>query len=80
MASKTGKLRDLDGWVRNRLRYCIWADWKKPERMCGLHLKGPKKSLQHVGFCYAAVHFHIYLSTYLLISTFLNPCSIIMLK
>ena len=32
MASITGKLRDLDSWVRNRLRYCIWADWKKPER------------------------------------------------
>ena len=27
-----GKLRDVDGWVRNRLRYCIWKDWKKPER------------------------------------------------
>ena len=27
-----GKLRELDGWVRNRLRYCIWHDWKKPER------------------------------------------------
>lgn len=26
------KLRDLDGWLRNRLRYCIWKDWKKPER------------------------------------------------
>ena len=22
----------LDGWVRNRLRYCIWTDWKKQER------------------------------------------------
>ena len=32
MASITGKLRDLDGWVRNRLRYCIWHNWKKPER------------------------------------------------
>ena len=32
MASITGKLKDLDSWVRNRLRYCIWADWKKPER------------------------------------------------
>ena len=21
-----GKLRDLDSWVRNRLRYCIWKD------------------------------------------------------
>jgi len=29
-----GKLRDLDGWLRNRLRYCIWsaAAEKKPER------------------------------------------------
>jgi RNA-directed DNA polymerase len=27
-----GKLRDLDGWLRNKLRYCIWHDWKKPER------------------------------------------------
>ena len=27
-----GKLRDLDGWLRNRLRYCTWIDWKKPER------------------------------------------------
>lgn len=32
MASLTGKLKELDGWVRNRLRYCIWHDWKKPER------------------------------------------------
>ena len=32
MASIHGKLKDLDGWVRNRLRYCIWHDWKKPER------------------------------------------------
>jgi len=30
--SITGKLRDLDGWLRNRLRCCIWHDWKKPER------------------------------------------------
>ncbi|RYM33245.1 group II intron reverse transcriptase/maturase, partial [Brumimicrobium glaciale] len=27
-----GKLRDVDGWLRNRLRYCIWHHWKKPER------------------------------------------------
>ena len=32
MGSLSGKLRDLDRWVRNRLRYCIWHDWKKPER------------------------------------------------
>ncbi len=32
MASIHGKLKDLDSWVRNRLRYCIWSDWKKPER------------------------------------------------
>jgi RNA-directed DNA polymerase len=27
-----GKLRTLDGWIRNRLRYCIWKQWKKPNR------------------------------------------------
>jgi RNA-directed DNA polymerase len=32
MASIHGKLKDLDGWIRNRLRYCIWHHWKKPER------------------------------------------------
>jgi group II intron reverse transcriptase/maturase len=26
------KLKDVDGWVRNRLRCCIWKQWKKPER------------------------------------------------
>lgn len=31
-ANIIGKLRELDGWLRNRLRYCIWHDWKKPER------------------------------------------------
>jgi RNA-directed DNA polymerase len=31
MASIYGKLKDLDSWLRNRLRYCIWTDWKKPE-------------------------------------------------
>lgn len=30
--SIVGKLREIDGWLRNRLRYCIWHDWKKPER------------------------------------------------
>ena len=29
MASIHGKLKDLDGWIRNRLRYCIWS------RTCG---------------------------------------------
>lgn len=32
MASIHGKLKDLDSWVRNRLRYCIWHNWKKRER------------------------------------------------
>jgi group II intron reverse transcriptase/maturase len=31
-ASIYGKLKELDGWLRNRIRYCIWTDWKKPER------------------------------------------------
>jgi len=32
MASIYNKLNELDGWVRNRLRYCIWHHWKKLER------------------------------------------------
>lgn len=32
MASIQNKLAKLDGWLRNRLRYCIWHHWKKPER------------------------------------------------
>lgn len=26
------KLKELDGWLRNRIRYCIWHQWKKSER------------------------------------------------
>ena len=32
IASITGKLRDVDSWIRNRLRYCIWHQWKKRDR------------------------------------------------
>jgi len=32
MASIYAKLLELDGWLRNRLRYCIWHHWKKPEK------------------------------------------------
>ena len=32
MASIQNKLNELDGWVRNRLRYCIWHHWKKSEK------------------------------------------------
>ena len=32
MASMQAKLKEIDGWLRNRLRYCIWKDWKKPDR------------------------------------------------
>lgn len=31
-ASIYTKLKKLDEWLRNRLRYCIWHHWKKPER------------------------------------------------
>lgn len=27
-----GKLKDLDVWIRCRLRYCIWKHWKKPNK------------------------------------------------
>ena len=32
LANISGKLAELDGWLRNRLRYCIWHHWKKRER------------------------------------------------
>ena len=32
LASIHSKLHILDKWLRARLRYCIWHDWKKPER------------------------------------------------
>jgi group II intron reverse transcriptase/maturase len=32
LASIQGKLKEVDSWLRNRLRHCIWHDWKKPER------------------------------------------------
>jgi len=32
LANISGKLQRIDGWLRNRLRYCIWKAWKKPER------------------------------------------------
>jgi len=32
LANMYGKLRDMDVWVRRRLRCCIWHAWKKPNR------------------------------------------------
>ena len=32
LANIKSKLIKLDEWLRNRLRYCIWHDWKKPVR------------------------------------------------
>jgi hypothetical protein len=32
MASIQSKLQEIDGWVRNRLRYCIWHDWNRAKR------------------------------------------------
>jgi len=32
LASVQAKLKKLDEWLRNRLRYCIWHDWKKLDR------------------------------------------------
>lgn len=44
LASLVGKLGTIDSWVRNRLRYCIWKDWKKPERK--------RKNLMRLGVNY----------------------------
>lgn len=29
LSSMQARLKELDSWLRNRLRYCIWHDWKK---------------------------------------------------
>ncbi len=31
-ASMQNKLIQIDGWLRNRIRYCIWHHWKKPNK------------------------------------------------
>ena len=32
LASIQSKIKKLDEWLRNRLRYCIWHHWKRPKR------------------------------------------------
>ncbi len=44
MASIQVKLKEIYSWLRNRLRYCIWTDWKKLERK--------KKNLIRLGTSY----------------------------
>jgi len=44
LANIAGKLAELDGWLRNRLRYCIWHQWKKRERK--------RKNLLRLGVSY----------------------------
>jgi group II intron reverse transcriptase/maturase len=44
LASLVGKLGTIDSWVRNRLRHCIWKDWKKAERR--------RKNLMRLGVDY----------------------------
>jgi RNA-directed DNA polymerase len=31
-ASMQNKLIQIDGWLRNRIPYCIWHHWKKPNK------------------------------------------------
>ncbi len=31
-ASIYSKLKTMDGWLRNRLRYCIWHDWRETRK------------------------------------------------
>ena len=38
-AHVSGKLKELDGWVRNRLRYCIWKHWKKPNKLMRSYIR-----------------------------------------
>ena len=42
------KLKVIDSWIRQRLRYCIWEDWKKPDRR--------KINLTRLGIHYHQAH------------------------
>ena len=49
LACMQEKLKALDSWMRNRLRYCIWHDWKKPRtRMRNLIRLGVKPKLGYL--------------------------------
>ena len=48
MASIQVKLKEIDSWIRNRLRYCIWHDWKKLERK--------RKNLFRLGILYGQAY------------------------
>ncbi|MCF6242650.1 MAG: hypothetical protein L3J74_15055 [Bacteroidales bacterium] len=41
-------MKSLDGWLRNRIRYCIRHDWKKPERK--------RKNLIRLGVAYGQAY------------------------
>ena len=42
------KYKALDAWIRNRLRYCIWHDWKQPKKRAkGLRKLGVKPRLSY---------------------------------
>jgi hypothetical protein len=39
MGSIQAKLKEIDSWLRKRLRCCIWEDWKKTERKRKNHIR-----------------------------------------
>ena len=47
MASITGKLKALDGWIGNRLRYCIWSRQRREKK-----LERKRKNLIRLGVDY----------------------------
>lgn len=48
LANISSKLQSIDSWLRNRIRYCIWHDWKKPERK--------RKNLIRLGVSYGKAY------------------------
>jgi hypothetical protein len=64
-ASIFNKLNELDGWLRNRIRYYIWTDWKgetlrkcpvdifsyEPARSAGAKAEKPDKAWSRFGSC-----------------------------
>lgn len=51
LTERPSDFKDLDGWVRNRLRICAWANWKCPKtKLRKLRSLGIEESIA-IGWC-----------------------------
>jgi len=48
MASMQSKLKELDGWLRNRLRYCIWKVFRRKSESRNIREKKPERKRKNL--------------------------------